>query len=81
VAPAIVLLPEFDPLHDEGLSYAERLAAADVPVTVSRWKGMTHGFVSFPAVFDPADEAVRWVGSVICNALGLPAAVLASATD
>lgn len=69
VAPAIILLPEFDPLFDEGLAYAERLSAAGVPVVASMWKGMTHGFISFPAVFDTADAAVLWTGDAISSAL------------
>jgi acetyl esterase len=46
LAPAHVQTAEFDPLRDEGEEWAERLAAAAVPVTVSRFDGVVHGFVA-----------------------------------
>ena len=42
--PAHVLLAEYDPLHDEGLAYATRLARSSVPTTVTECEGMIHGF-------------------------------------
>ncbi len=44
VAPAWIGLAEFDPLVDEGLSYAERLRTAGVPVTTVVYEGMIHAF-------------------------------------
>jgi acetyl esterase len=40
--PARILTCEFDPLRDEGEEYGRRLAAAGVPVTVSRYAGHVH---------------------------------------
>ncbi|HVT37271.1 MAG TPA: alpha/beta hydrolase [Nevskiaceae bacterium] len=43
--PTLVVLAVEDLLHDEGLAYAQRLAAAGVPVTVREYPGQQHGFV------------------------------------
>jgi len=44
VAPAWIALAEYDPLVDEGLSYAGRLRSAGVPVDCTVYPGMIHAF-------------------------------------
>jgi acetyl esterase len=66
--PAIVITAEYDPLRDEGEQYADALAAAGVPVTMRRYDGMIHGFVSMPMLFPEADEAVERIGSALHTA-------------
>jgi acetyl esterase len=65
--PAIVLVAGSDPLRDEGLAYAEKLAGAGVEVTVLRYDGMIHNFVRFAASIDRADEALAEVGKLLAR--------------
>jgi acetyl esterase len=58
VAPAWIMVCEFDPLRDEGVAYAERLRAAGVAVTLRDYDGMIHGIFRLGAVIDQGDEAV-----------------------
>ena len=41
---AYIETAEFDPLHDEGVAYAKRLAEAGVDVTLNETRGTVHGF-------------------------------------
>ena len=58
VAPAIVATAEFDPLRDDGIAYAARLADAGVPTQHVPGPGLIHGFAAFLGVVDAADVAV-----------------------
>jgi acetyl esterase len=63
--PALVITAEFDPLCDEGEAYGERLKAAGVSTTVSRYDGMIHGFFSMSGVVDKAALAVAEAASAL----------------
>jgi acetyl esterase len=68
--PAVTLITgEFDPLRDEGESYADRLRAAGVEVTGRRYLGMIHGFASLPYLTPVANRALADVGADLRTAL------------
>ena len=48
LAPALVQTADQDPLRDDGLRYAAALRAAGVPVRVTNYVRLPHGFASFP---------------------------------
>src|SRR5207253_5612509 len=58
VAPAFVLTAGFDPLCDEGDTYAARLAAAGVAVTHRRVADQIHGFAMNGKIIRAAEAAL-----------------------
>jgi acetyl esterase len=57
--PALVIVAECDPLHDEGVAYAEALRRAGNAVTLSDYPGMIHPFFSMGGAVDAGRKAHR----------------------
>ncbi len=67
--PAYILLGGYDPLHDEGLSYADKLKAAGVQVTVADYSEMVHCFIYLQTVLPQAHDAVANAAQAVAKAL------------
>jgi acetyl esterase len=67
--PAYVMLAGYDPLHDEGLAYAEKLRAAGVKVTIADYPDLVHCFIYLQTVLPQAHEAVSAAAKAVRAAL------------
>lgn len=65
--PAILITTGFDPLRDEALAYARKMADAGTPVQLLHFPGQFHGFLSFDAVVSGAAEAFKIAGGELSN--------------
>jgi len=67
--PAYVMLGGYDPLHDEGLAYAEKLQAAGVKVTIADYPDMVHCFIYLQTILPQAHDAVTKAAKAVRAAL------------
>lgn len=66
-APAFVGLAQYDPLHDEGLAYAEHLRQAGVAVTLRQYSG-THDLLRMSAVMPGVEEVYEELAQSLAQA-------------
>jgi acetyl esterase len=67
--PAYIMLGGYDPLHDEGLAYADKLKAAGVKVTVADYSDMVHCFIYLQSVLPQAHDAMAKAAEAVAQAL------------
>jgi acetyl esterase len=60
--PVLLVIPEYDPLRDEGLAYGRRLRQDNIPVTVKKY-GTIHGFIGHPLPI--AEQAIQEITRIL----------------
>jgi acetyl esterase len=68
--PALVMVAGYDPLHDEGIAYADKLMAAGTPASLVDYPTLAHGFITMSGVLDAARLAVSQVADAFRAAAG-----------
>jgi acetyl esterase len=72
--PTVLATAGFDPLHDEGRHYAQRLIEANVPTVYLPFPRLTHGFLDMtgrvPAAQRAADTVVRSLNLLLAPGAG-----------
>ena len=70
--PALVQVAEHDPIRDDGTRYAAALKRAGVPVRLTGYVGMPHGFLAFPRLCRSAPQALAELCGEQARALAVP---------
>jgi acetyl esterase len=67
--PASILVCGFDPLHDDGVRYAEALKKAGVPVRFTALPDQIHGLLTFDGALPAAKPTIAALGAELRDAL------------
>ena len=67
--PAILVTAGFDPLRDQGTEYAEKLKAANVPVTYRCYDRLAHAFTAMSGTVPAARQACEEIAADVKKAL------------
>jgi acetyl esterase len=65
--PALVMTAEFDPLRDEGVAYAEKLAQAGVAVEHLHADDQMHGFLTLSRAVARASQLVDYLADALAS--------------
>jgi acetyl esterase len=69
LAPAFLVLAEYDPLVDEGIAYGARLEAAGVSTHTKIYEGMTHDFARLGNIVKETCLVRKDIAQALSNAL------------
>ncbi|WP_186447100.1 alpha/beta hydrolase [Mycolicibacterium porcinum] len=69
LAPAYIAVAGHDPLRDDGIRYAELLAAAGVPVQLDNAETLVHGYLGYVGVVPASTESFERATAVLREAL------------
>lgn len=72
VAPAWIGLAEYDPVVDDGVSYADKLRASHVAVDLEIYRGVTHEFIKMGRAVREARQAHADAARALARALQAP---------
>ena len=72
LTPTVLITAECDVLRDEGEAYAQRLAAAGVPVAARRVDGLPHDFIRLHNLVGAADEAITAIAADLARLCAAP---------
>lgn len=67
--PAYLMTAECDPLHDEGLQYADKLRGAGIAVEVADHAGLVHDFIYLQGMLPQAAQAMKEAAAAVKKAL------------
>jgi acetyl esterase len=57
----LIITAEFDALRDEGEAFGEKLKNAGVNVIMTRYKGVTHGFLTMNRISNESEKAIEQI--------------------